>query len=184
MKNKQKIIILLFTLMICITGCNTNLNNTPTKQAEIFLGKYQTLHNDVLSDLDKVVAEEVSFSGDQRDTYRSIMKKHYQELEYEIKDERIDADKATVTVQIEVDDYSKIKENANAKLLESPEEFNDENGNYNHTKFMDYQLKQMKNTKDRVKYTLELTFTKKDKKWVIDKLNNDDMDKINGVYEY
>ena len=112
------------------------------------------------------------------------MKKHYQELEYEIKDERIDADKATVTVQIEVDDYSKIKENANAKLLESPEEFNDENGNYNHTKFMDYQLKQMKNTKDRVKYTLELTFTKKDKKWVIDKLNNDDMDKINGVYEY
>lgn len=184
MKKVLKTIILSFTIILFLTGCNTNLNNTPTKQAEIFLGKYQTLNDDILSDLDKVVAEEISFSKDQRDTYRSIMKKHYQELEYEIKDERIDADKATVTVQIEVDDYSKVMDDAAAKLLENPEEFNDENGNYNHTKYIDYQLKQMKSSKDRVKYTLELTFTNRDKKWVIDKLSDDDMDKINGVYKY
>lgn len=182
----KKIISLLLTLTILLglCGCETNLNNTPTKQAEIFLGKYQTLDQDVLSDLDKVVAEEIAFVTDQRDTYRSIMKKHYQELEYEIKEERIDGDKATVTVEIEVDDYSKVLKESENKLTTSPEEFNDETGKYSHSKYIDYQLDMMKKTKDRVKYTLELKFTKKDKKWVIDKLSNDDMEKINGTYEY
>ena len=184
MKKKIVTILLSFTFIFILTGCETNLNNTPTKQAEIFLGKYQTLNDDVLSDLDKVVAEEEIFLGNQRDIYRAIMKKHYQELEYEIKDERIDGDKATVTVQIEVDDYSKVIDESKNYLLEHPDEFNDEDGNYDHSKYIDYQLTQMKNTKDRVKYILELTFTKRDKKWVIDKLSDEDMNKINGIYVY
>ncbi len=182
--NKLKNLLLIFMLPLFLVGCNTNLNNTPTKQAEIFLGKYQTLHSDVLSDLDKVIAEEINFTKDQRDKYRSIMKMHYQELEYDVKDERVDGDKATVIVEIEVDDYSKVLDNSAKKLLDSPDEFNDDSGVYDHNKFVEYQLDQMKNTKDKVKYTLELTFTLKDKKWVINKLSKTEMDKLNGVYKY
>lgn len=175
---------LILTILLGLCGCDNNLNNTPTKQAEIFLGKYQTLDKDVLSDLDKVIAEEEAFATNQRDSYKSIMKKHYQELEYEIKDERIDGDKATVIVEIEVDDYSKAIRDSETKLITSPEMFNDEDGKYNHTKYVDYQLNLMKNSKDKVKYTLDLTFTKKDKKWVIDRLSDTDMEKINGTYQY
>ena len=184
MNKKNSSLLLIFTIFLGLCGCNINLNNTPTKQAEIFLGKYQTLHADVLEDLDDVIAEEESFITDQRDSYRNVMKKHYQELEYEIKEERIDGDKATVTVEIEVNDYSKVLKESENKLTTSPEEFNDETGNYSHSKYIDYQIDQMKNTKDRVQYTLELTFTKDDKKWVIDNLSSTDMKKINGTYEY
>ena len=175
---------LILTILLGLCGCDNNLNNTPTKQAEIFLGRYQTLDNDVLSDLDRVIAKEESFIATQRDSYKSIMKKHYQELEYEIKDERIDGNKATVIVEIEVDDYSKAINEAENKLIKSPEIFNDENGKYDHSKYVDYELNLMKNSKDKVKYTLDLTFTKKDKKWVIDKLSDTDMEKINGTYKY
>lgn len=175
---------LILTILLGLCGCDNNLNNTPTKQAEIFLGRYQTLDNDVLSDLDRVIAEEESFIATQRDSYKSIMKKHYQELEYEIKDERVDGNKATVIVEIEVDDYSKAINDAENKLITSPEIFNDENGKYDHSKYVDYELNLMKNSKDKVKYTLDLTFTKKDKKWVIDKLSDTDMEKINGTYKY
>lgn len=173
---------LVFIFSLC--GCEANLNNTPTKQVEIFFGKYQTLDKDVLDDLDKVIAEEESFNTTHRDTYRSIMKKHYQDLEYDIKDEKIDGDRAIVTVEIEVDDYSKVLKEASDKLTSDPEYFNDENGKYSHTKYIDYQLELMKNNKDKVKYTLELTLTKKDKKWVMDNLTTTDMEKMNGTYNY
>ena len=42
----------------------------------------------------------------------------------------------------------------------------------------------MKKNKDTVKYTLELTLTKKDKKWVMDNLTTTDMEKLNGTYNY
>lgn len=182
----KKIITLLttFILIFSLCGCEANLNNTPTKQVEIFFGKYQTLDKDVLDDLDKVIAEEESFNTEQRDTYRSIMKKHYQDLEYDVKEEKIDADRAFVTVEIEVDDYAKVMKEAASKLVDEPEYFNDDNGKYSHTKYIDYQLDLMKKNKDKVKYTLELTLTKKDKKWVMDNLTTTDMEKINGTYIY
>lgn len=180
----KKSLIIFILLLLCLCGCNTNLNNTPTKQAEIFLGKYQTLHKDVMDDLDSVVAEEEAFNTEQRNEYKSIMKRHYQELEYIIKDEKIDGDKAIVTVEIEVKDYTKIQDALNQELIDNPDKFKDDNGQYNPDKYINYRLEQMKNNKDTVKYTLELSFSKVDKLWVIDKLDNDEMQKINGIYNY
>ena len=171
-----------FVLLLVLCGCEMNLNNTPTKQAEIFLGKYQTLHKDVLDDLNRIIAEDELFNSDSREQYRSIMKKHYQDLEYEIKEEKIDGDKATVIVQIEVNDYTKIQDKIDKELLNNESIFNDENGNYDYNEYLKYKLNLMKNTKDRINYILELKFTKKDKKWVINPLTEEQMDKINGIY--
>lgn len=179
----KKYIYIACMLLIVLCGCEMNLNNTPTKQAEIFLGKYQTLHKDVLDDLNKVIAEEELFNSDSREEYRGIMKKHYQDLEYEIKEEKIDGDKATVIVQIEVNDYTKIQNKINKALEEDSALFNDDNGNYDYDKYLKYRLGLMKNNKDRIQYTIELKFTKKDKKWVINNLTDEDMDKINGIYK-
>ena len=179
----RKYVYIAFILLLVLCGCEMNLNNTPTKQAEIFLGKYQTLHKDVLDDLNRVIAEDELFNSDSREEYRSIMKKHYQDLEYEIKEEKIDGDNATVIVQIEVNDYTKIQDKINSALLDDNTLFNDEDGNYDYDKYLKYRLSLMKNIKDRVQYTLELKFTKKDKKWVINPLTEDEMDKINGIYK-
>ena len=178
----KKYIYLVLILLFMVCGCDMNLNNTPTKQAEIFFFFFQTLHKDVLDDLNHIIAEEEAFNNETREEYRSIMKKHYQDLEYEIKEEKIDGDKASVIVQIEVNDYTKIQDKIDNILIENTDIFNDDNGKYNYDKYLKYRLDLMKKTKDRIQYTLELTFTKRNKKWIINPISDDDMDKINGIY--
>ena len=50
--------------------------------------------------------------------------------------------------------------------------------------FQDYRLKMLKDTKDRVKYTLYITLTKIDNKWVVDELSEPNQEKILGIYVY
>ena len=159
--------ILMIIALFLVVGCN-KLDNTPTKQVETFFNKYQTLDKEVLSDLDSAVAEESNFNTEQRDKYKSLMKRHYQNLSYEIKDSRVDGDKATVTVEIEVTDYSKVMGATKVYLEENKKEF----------------LEEISKTKDKVKYTLDLTLTKKDGEWKLDPITSDIEDKIHGIYEY
>lgn len=174
--------ILLFISILLFVGCDS-LNNTPTRQVEIFLNKYQTLDKEVTDDLDSVVALEESFNSNQRDEYREIIKNNYPKMSYKIKDEEVQGDEAIVTVEVEVIDYSKVINDANRYLEDHPEEFV-ENGEHNESLFVDYKLKKLKEVKDTVKYTLELNLTKTDKNWTLDDLPSTDIDKINGIYMY
>lgn len=63
---------------------------------------------------------------DQKNTYSDIMKRQYEDLTYEIKDEVIDGDNATVTVEIEVYDYYKVNQEAQNYYNENPNEFQDD----------------------------------------------------------
>ena len=177
----MKKIVSLFIFLLLLVGCS--LSNSPTSKVEELLNKYQTLDSDIKSGIDDVLKEE-NLNDSQKERYRKVIEKQYRNLAYEIKDERIDGDRAVVTVEIEVDDYSKVLKESSDKLTSDPEYFNDENGKYSHTKYIDYQLDLMKKNKDKVKYTLELTLTKKDKKWVMDNLTTTDMEKMNGTYNY
>lgn len=178
----KKVILLLIAILL--TGCNEkNLMNTPTKKVEMFLKNYQTLSDDVISDLNKVTAEEELFNTENREKYIELMKKHYQKLTFEIKDEKIDGNTALVTVEIEVNDYSKALKEAAAYLENNPKEF-EENGKYNEFLFIDYKIKKLSEVKDTVKYTLDLTLSKIDDVWTLDNISNIDEQKINGVYDY
>ena len=175
----KKIIVILFLLLLM--GCN-DLSNTPTKKTEEFLKKYQTLDNSVLTDLKNVVYES-ELTENQQEIYMDIMKKHYQNLSYEIKDEMIDGDEASVTVEITVTDFNKTLDEANEYMNNHKEEFY-ENDEYSIIKFNDYKLNKLKETKDKVKYTIEIKLTKINDTWTIDKLDNETYEKINGVYDY
>ena len=104
MKKLLGIIAIILLLMGCTLG---DIDNTPTKQVEAFFNNYQTLDKKVLDDLDTVIAKQTTFTNEQRDEYRSIIKKHYQNLTYEIKDETVNGDRANVEVEIEVTDFYK-----------------------------------------------------------------------------
>ena len=178
----KKLLFLVVTSMLLL-GCN-NLSNTPTKKAEEFLKKYQALDNSLLTDLNKVVDEDSSLNESQKNTYKDIMKKHYQSLSYEVKDETVDGNKAVVTVEISVTDFKKVLDEANNYMNNNPEQFEDENGDYSVSRFNDYKLEQLKEAKDKVRYTLELKLTKVNYVWTLDTLSQDIYDKINGVYNY
>lgn len=178
----KKIIVFLLTLFL-FTGCD-NVMNTPTKRVEEFLNKYQRMDEEVLTQLDDTLKEDLTLNDTQKDSYRDLMKNQYKNLVYTIKDETVDGDNATVTVEIEVYDYNKASKEADEYLVANQSEFLLEDGSVDNVKFMDYKINQMKDTNEKVKYTLELTLTKKDDKWVMDDITEMDRQKIHGIYNY
>lgn len=179
----MKKILSLLCISLLLVGCGKTMN-TPKKQVEMFLTKYQTLDADVISDLDKVVAKETTFNETEKKDYKDIMKKHYQDLTYDIKSEEIDGDNATVKVEIEVTDYSRALSQADQDLQNKPEDYNDETGTYDIYKFNDHRIKLLKESTERVKYTLDLTLTKVEDKWQLDQLSDTEQKKLNGTYNY
>lgn len=179
----KKLIISLFCLFL-FTGCSNDLMNTPTKRVETLLNNYITLDSEVIRDLDETLLLETVMTNAQKERYKDILKKQYQHLSYEIKDETIDGDKATVEVEIEVYDYHKIISEAENYLTENPNEFLLDNNNTDVSKFNDYKLDKLEDAKDKITYTLNLTLTKENDTWVLDDLTDTEISKIHGLYDY
>lgn len=175
----------ILTVVLLLTGCGCGtkkLLNSPTKKVEMFFSKYQSLDKDVMDQLNDVTDNKLNFTETHKDEYVDIMKRHYQSLKYEIKDETIDGDTAIVTAEIEVMDYSKILNEADAYLKEHRDEFLNETGEYSEKLYNDYRLEKLKKAEDKVKYTVDITLTKIDDEWTIDDLDSTTQDKIQGIY--
>ena len=171
-----------FLTSILLVGCT--LSNTPTKKVERYLDNYRNLDETVLTQLDTIVEADTIMTATQKEDYRNILKRQYQNLVYSVKDEIVDGDKAKVTVEIEVYDLYKITNEADKYYTTSPDEFKDETGNVSQTKYIDYRLSKLKEAKDKVKYTIEFNLTKVDNVWIIDDINEETRQKIHGLYAY
>lgn len=178
----KKFVLVVFTLLLFTCGCDSMMN-TPTKRVEEFLNKYQRQDNEVLTQLDEAIKNaDFDFTDDQADSYKELMKKQYKNLTYTIKEEIVDGDNATVTVEIEVYDYNTAINNAETYYTNNADEFKNDAGELDESKYMDYKIKQMQDVKDKVKYTLNLTLTKKDKTWVLNDITETDRQKLHGLY--
>ena len=171
-------------MLLLLVGCEKDLNNTPTKRVEVFLGNYQSLSEEVIAKIDSEVNEMPNLTDEQKTKYVELWKKHYQGLTYEIKDEKIDGDDAIVSTEIEVTDYNGILASTTKYLAENPTLFQDELGNYSFTMFNDYKLDELSKAEDKVKYTIDFRVKKINKKWILQDLNDEEYLKISGMYEY
>lgn len=128
----MKKILLCFSCIMAIvllSGCT--MDNTPTKKVENFLDNYKNQDETVLTQLKEMVDTDPLMDETQKGTYTDIMKKQYEDLTYDIKDEVINGDTATVTAEIEVYDYYKINQDAQTYYNNNPNEFNNNNDNNN-----------------------------------------------------
>lgn len=166
-----------------LVGCGEKMGNTPTKKVEDFINNYQTLDQSVLEDIDGILDSE-EYTAEQKSTYRDIVKKNYQKMTYKVKDEVVDGDNSVVTVEVTVIDYSKANNEADLYLLNNPDEFNNEQGEYDVSKFVDYRLNKLKEVDDTVTYTLELELHKNGDEWELNDLDDVELSKINGTYNY
>lgn len=174
----------ILTMILILTGCNLALNNTPTKRVEMFLANYQTLNEEVMNDLSDVVMDEDKFNDSQKEKYKELMKRHYQALTYDIKDELIDGDEATVITQITVYDYTKEKSKANVYKDNNLDEFRTD-GKYDESLFNDYLLDRLIRVKDTVTYTINFKLHKSENgNWKLDDLTKEQEQKIHGIYLY
>lgn len=180
----MKKILLVFLLgLFLLTGCD-NLMNTPTKKVENLLGKYQKMDEVVRTQLGDTLLMDAVLSKEQKDKYKELMEKQYNDLVYTVKDESIDGKTAVVEVEIEVYDYNKAITESEDYLLNNASEFQDESGIVNTTKYNDYKLNAIENMKDRVKYTINFTLSKVDDEWIVDDLTEAERLKIHGLYAY
>lgn len=179
----MKKIIIGLIIVLCLTGCNS-LMNSPTKKVENMLSKYQTNDEIVLNQLDETLLTDAIMLPEQKERYKDIMKKQYQDLMYIIKDEAIDGKTAIVEVEIEVYDYAKAVTNTENDLINNSDNYKDTTGDINTTMYNDMKLTNLENMKDRVKYTINFTLSKVDEEWIVDDLTETERMKIHGLYAY
>ncbi len=199
-------------LVICIgllllVGCS-DTTNTPSKKVEDFLGKYQKQDDDVLTQLDLTLDSDTTMDEDQKKEYKSLLQKQYQNLSYKITDEKIEDEKATVEVEVEVFDYKSSMDKSKAYFEEHKDELmkdnkddnkdnkdndtntdnNDNNNNDNNNAiddakaYIDYKIQELKNVEDKTTYDITFNLTKKDGEWVVDDLSDTDRQKLHGLY--
>ena len=152
-----------------LAGCS--MGNTPSSNVEALFMKYQKVDNDISNGIDNIIQQQ-NLMADHQSRYRKIIEDQYRNLAYEIKDERIDGDTATVIVEIEVIDYkSSISDLTFDSTLYTKESFDEE------------KLTRLENAHDKVTYTLELTLVKdSDGKWKMNPLTEEEIKKIQGMY--
>lgn len=175
----KKLIILIS--IVFLTGC-TDIMNTPSSKVEEFLGKYQTMDTSIVKELDNTI-EEMSASDNYKKEYKSLLLKQYQNLSYKIKDEKIDNNTANVEVGIEVFDYYNTLERVKEDIDKNSDDFKDDKDKSSKEKIEEYKIKKLKATTNKTKYQIIFTLTKKDGKWTLDKLSDDDIKKIHGLSE-
>ena len=168
----MKKILTIFTTLFLLVGCS--LSNSPTSKVEDLLSKYQRLDGDIKEGIDTVVEEE-NLTDTQKDRYRNLIEKQYKNLTYQVKDEKIDGDKAIITTEIEVMDYKKaVTETTNYYQGQS---------DYTIEEYNDKKLENLENTKEKVTYTIDFEVIKdKDGNWKLSSLSNETIKKIQGMY--
>lgn len=202
MKNIGKIVVCAFILLLVIVGCSNNMS-TPTNKVEEFLGKYQSMDEDVLKQLDQVIKDDDLMNDDQKDKYKALMEKQYQNLSYKIENEDIQGDSATVDVEIEVLDYattaSKAQEYYNEHKEEIEEKYNDKKEDNDNSlenagddvlqaveesvAYINYKLEELETANDTVTYNMTFYLTKEDGEWILQDISDLDRKKLHGLYE-
>lgn len=179
---KKLLLLFLGLSTLFMTACG-NMEDTPSKAVEEFLGKYQGMDQTVLTQLDDIVESEATLNDDQKKEYKSLMEKQYQNLSYKIKDENVDGDNATVDVEVEVFDYATALDKAQEYYDNNNDEFLDDEGNLDDSKYMDYRIKEMNNVADKKKEEITFNLEKEDGKWKVQNLSEIDLQRIHGLYK-
>lgn len=172
-------VVIMFILMV---GCTTT--NTAKDVVEDYLTSYQNLEYQVLVDMEEVINSESTMTDDQKELYREILKKQYEDFSFEILSEEYNDDEAIVSVKITVYDYYEASVNASEYLKNNSTEFYDENSEYSSTLYMDYKLNLYQITTNRIDYTVDFELIKEDGIWKLNVVSNDVLEKIHGIYNY
>ena len=147
------------------------MGNSPTSRVEDLFTKYQKLDEDISMGIDNVVNQQ-DLTKEHKERYRKLLERQYKNLSYEIKDELIDGDNATVLVEIEVVDYKK-----------AISDLTFDSDSYTKESYDEEKLGRLEKAQDKVKYTLEVKVKKdNDGNWKVEALTPEQIKKIQGMY--
>lgn len=180
---KKRVVLIIAILLFLVVGCDS-MTNSPTKKVETFLNKYQTNDKEVVDQFDTNIIEKENLNDDQKERYKKVILDQYKNLKYEIKEEKVDGNKATVEAEIEVYDYKTVLNNSYIYLDEHKDEFYVDDV-LDAVAFVNYKLDHLMDAKDRIKYSITFNLSRKDSKddWKLEELSEEDLQKIHGIYQ-
>ncbi len=165
----KKKIVIFSILTFLLVGCA--MGNTPTSKVEALFMKYQKLDEDIALGIDDVINDQ-NLTDNHKERYRKLLENQYKGLSYNIKDELIDGNDATVIVEIEVIDYKRAINDLTFDINTDTKDSYDEE-----------KLTRLESAKDKVKYTLEIKLNKdSNDNWKVLALTNEQIKKIQGMY--
>lgn len=176
----KKILVLVISCLILLSGCN--MSNTPSGRVESYLNNYISMSDSVIADIETKVNVE-PLSNNNKLIYKDVLKRQYKNIKYEIEDEKIDGDLASVRVKMTVFDLHRAEKeslefaNANQNDFLKDDVFDDE-------KYNAYKLNKMLSTNDVVNYDIEFYLNKKDGEWIVQEPDRIVLEKIHGIYNY
>ena len=172
-------------LILCwgffLTGCMGN--KTAQEAVSDYLEMYVTLDSKVIDQLNEFVDNE-DLTEEQKVVYKDILRKQYSTMTYTILDETYDGETAYVKTKIQVRDLYKVQKESLNYFNNHKNEFNDENGVYDKSLFLDYKLGEMKNADEMNSYEIEFKVVKDGSNYEVTQLSNEDLEKIHGIYNY
>ena len=176
----MKKIIVLFFMIMSLFGCN--LSASPKDEVENYLDSFNNLTDSVKIDVDNKISNE-DLSSENREVYKKVLYRQYENMKYEIKDESIDGNKAIVKASITVYDYYKVDSLSNTYMNEHTDEFNDVNGLFDSEVYNSYRLGELLKTNDTTTYEVSFSLKKDDNgNWILENPGRETLEKLNGFY--
>ncbi len=173
-------IIFIVTILFTMTGCLSNMS--PSEKAEELMDRYIKNDDSIIEELDEYM-EQQNLNEEEKTRYKNIIMDEYATIQYQIKDEEINGDDATVTIDIEVKNLYKASILASTYFQEHKEEFYQDNL-YDESKFIDYKLSLMENMTETINYVIYIELKEIDGIWTILEMDNNTLEKIHGIYNY
>ncbi len=174
-------IVLLIIFTTILTGCFGQ--KTAKEAVSEYLEMYVTLDSNVVDQVNEFVEHE-NLTDDQKKIYKDILKKQYSTMTYSILNETYNGDTAFIKTKINVRDLYRAQKEAFSYFKDHKEEFNDNEGTYNKSLFLDYKLNEMKTSNARTSYEIEFKVIKNGMNYEVTELTNEDLEKIHGIYNY
>ena len=176
----KKLISILVVCVLLLTGCGMN---SPKSKVEAYLDRYNSLNDDVVADLETIVLSENLYKKKKK-IYKDALTRQYENMKYEIKDESIDGDKATVKVKLTVCDLFKVDKDSVNYMNTNSNEFYDEYNQFSEELFNKYRINAMLTTDEVVNYEVDFHLNKVNGEWIIESPDRTTLEKIHGLYNY
>lgn len=153
-----------------LTGASSK---SPTDLTLEFMNKYKNATSEVMNQVKYPYADKLDKT--QMNTYKDLIRSQYRSMSYTISDETVGEVDAIIKVDFDVYDYASSYDKASSYLSLYGSDMSLE-------KQVNYKLKEMSNTKEKVTYSIEFKFYKLDGVWYMTDVTSADLSKLTGTF--
>lgn len=169
-------IAIIVVILLMVLGLRVLSNasvKTPVELTESFMKKYQIADSEIMNKIEYPFDDQLT--DEQLKRYKDLIETQYLALDYQIVEENIGELDAIIKVEFSVFDYASSYDKATNYLNVYEKDMSS-------IKQVDYKLKEMENTQEKITYAITFNYYKLDGKWIMLEVSDTDLSKLSGTY--